>query len=258
MAQVDARVKGCLYKIINNTIKMKLLILFSLLPLGTAIIRVTEDYIEAECQRFYEPVAPSTICDATINEVWNKQSDSQGIFDGMNDALSLGRSHADKQCEEVCARTNQCRAYAVSSAAHYLANQYECRIYYSCTATTSDTNYNLYVRKLPYNCFITGTSFDGVFSNFGEVQGELAQFQRLLRIATRPFQEVHFTINGVTDTTDYAHRPYKKIAGDFYCDMDEDPLNCVLMNAGAISIIFFFIFIAMLSCNIFLVMSIIK
>ena len=45
--------------------------------------------------------------------------------------------------------------------------------------------------------------------NFDEVGGELAQFQRLLRIETRPFQEVHFTINGTYRITAYAYRPYK-------------------------------------------------
>lgn len=237
---------------------MHLLALFFLLSPCFAIVRVQEDYIEAECLRYYENVTSNTVCDSTINELWNKNSDSQGIFDGMNEALSLGRRHADKKCEEACARTNQCRAYAISNAVHYLSNNYECRIYYSCTETTTNQNLNLFIRKLPFNCFVKGTSFDGVFSNYGEVQGELAQFQRLLRINTRAFQEVHFTVNGVTDTTAYAYRPQKEFTGEFYCGMEEDSLNCVLMNAGVISVVFFFLFIIILSCNIFLVIGVIK
>jgi hypothetical protein len=237
---------------------MKYLLYTLLLWPCLGIVRIEERYIEAECARYYEAKLPATTCDSVVNEVWNKNSDSQGVFAGMNDALSLGRSHADVMCEQVCARTNQCRAYAVSSTAHFLANNYECRIYYSCTETMNNTNFNLYVRKLPYNCFIKGTSFDGVFTNYGEVQGELAQFQRLLRITTRPFQEVHFTTNGATDQTAYAYRPYKNVAGDYYCDVNEDTLNCVLMNAGVVSIIFFFVFVVILSLNIFLVMGVIQ
>lgn len=225
----------------------------------SAIVRVTDTHIEAECERFYEPKQKGYVCSSNFDEVWNRNSDSQGVFDGMNTLLSQSRSAADTKCEQVCARTNACRAYAVSSSTHFLTGNYECRIYYSCPEPlVNNTNFDTFVRKLPFNCFIKGTSFDGVFSNFDEVGGELAQFQRLLRIETRPFQEVHFTINGNTDTTAYAYRPYKKLAGEFYCGMEEDALNCILMNAGVISIIFFFIFVILLGWNTFLVLGVIN
>ena len=111
---------------------------------------------------------------------------------------------------------------------------------------------------MPFNCFIKATTFDGVFSNFKEVGGELVHFQRLLRVNTRPFQEVHFSINGVVDSTSYAHRPYKELATEFFCAMEEDSLNCVLLNAGVVSIVFFFLFIMLLSWNVFLVLNVLN
>lgn len=221
-----------------------------------ATVRTTERYIEAECERSYARQRHFD-CTGDPDERWNMQSSSQGVFAGMSDALAKNRSQADKICEQACARTNACRAYSISSAAHYLSGKYECRVYYSCTATADD-NFDLYVRNLPYNCFIKGTSFDGIFSNFGEVGGELVQTQRLLRIETKPFQEVHFSINGVPDLTAYAYRPYKQFDKKFYCAMDEDPLNCVLLNADFLSVIFFFLFMLVLAWNAFLIIGVLN
>ena len=59
-------------------------------------------------------------------------------------------------------------------------------------------------------------------------------------------------------STAYAFRPYKQIKTKFYCAMDEEPLNCILLNADILSIIFFFVFMLVLAWNAFLVMSVLN
>ena len=214
-----------------------------------SIVRVTPRYIEAECDRSYQLVS-NTVCDTTMLDIWNQNSDAQGIFAEMT--LAKGREYADERCEEVCARTNACRGYAVSQDLVY-----ECRVYYDCANKETSNRFDLFIKEAPFDCFIKATSYNGVLKNFGEQGGELSQFARLVRVTVEPFQEVHVSINGVTNDTAFAYRPYKKL-GKQYCDVQEDVLNCVLMNASEISIIFFFCFVLLLSWNTFLVLGVLS
>lgn len=228
---------------------MYYVILLSLLLTTQANVLVTPGYVEVECDRHYERVN-ATVCDTTMLEIWNENSDAQGTFAEMT--LEQGREAADARCEEACARTNACRGYAVSQDSNY-----ECRVFFDCALKKASDRFDLFIRQAPFNCFIKVTSFDGVFQNFGEQGGELSQFARLLRVDTEPFQEVHVSINGVTNSTAFAYRPYKEL-GKQYCGMDEDVLNCILMNAGEVSVIFFFCFVIMLSWNTFLVLGVVS
>ena len=226
-------------------------VLFFLLCISSvqSIVRVTPRYIEAECERFYQRTN-KTVCDTNMLDIWNQNSDAQGTFADMT--LEQGRDYADRRCEEACARTNACRGYAISQDAVY-----ECRVYYDCASKEASDRFDVFIKKAPFDCFIKATSYNGVFQNFGEQGGELSQFARLVRVATKSFQEVHISINGVTNTTAFAYRPYKKL-GKQYCDVQENVLNCVLMNANEISIVFFFCFVVILSWNTFLVLGVLS
>ena len=214
-----------------------------------ANVRVQPGFIEVECERHYERIN-NTVCDTTMLDMWNENSDAQGTFAAMT--LEQGRDFADRRCEEACARTNACRGYAVSKA-----SSYECRVFYDCALKKASDQFDLFLRQAPFNCFIKVTSFDGVFQNFGEQGGQLSQFARLVRVDTNPFQEVHVSINGVTNKTAFAYRPYKDV-GKQYCGMEEDVLNCILMNAGEVSVIFFFCFVVILSWNTFLILGVVS
>ena len=215
----------------------------------SSIVRVTPNYIEAECERFYQEIN-NTVCDTTMLDVWNENSDAQGIFAEMT--LNQGRPYANERCEEACARTNACRGYAISQD-----DVYECQVYYDCPSQKASNRFNLFFKTAPFNCFIKMTSYDGVFQNYAEQGGELSQFARLVRVATKSFQEVHVSINGVTNSSAFAFRPYKDL-GKQYCNVEEDVLNCVLMNANELSLIFFFSFVVLLAWNTFLVIGVLS
>ncbi len=217
--------------------------LFLLLAGVGAVVRVTPNHIEAECDRDYE-LKENVICNTTMYDRWTATSDAQGTFAEMT--LENGVAFANKRCEEACARTNACRAYGVRS------DPYVCLVYFDCPAT-QPSDVTLFVRKPPFDCFIKATSFDGVLQNYAET----TQFARLVRVPVQPFQEVHVSINGIVNTTAFAYRPYKNL-GPQYCNVTENTLNCVLLNAGEISVVFFFTFVVLLSWNTFLVLGLVS
>ena len=62
-----------------------------------ANVRVQPGFIEVECERHYERIN-NTVCDTTMLDMWNENSDAQGTFAEMT--LEQGRDFADRRCEE--------------------------------------------------------------------------------------------------------------------------------------------------------------
>ena len=112
--------------------------------------------------------------------------------------------------------------------------------FFDCPAT-QPSDVTLFVRKPPYDCFIKQRRL--------MVSTKLRRDYAICSFSTsssQPFQEVHVSINGIVNTTAFAYRPYKNL-GPQYCNVTENTLNCVLLNAGEISVVFFFTFVVLLS-----------
>lgn len=211
-------------------------------------IRATEQTIEVECSRFYHDRQLSRGCLATGN-TWNLASDSVNEFAGMEEIYEQeGRQGAELACEKVCAATNACRAFAVSSDAHVAEGAWQCTIFYTCESTQFHEHLDLYRKKEPFECLIQATSYDGVFVNFIESNGIVSQTSRLLSLDTKPFQDVHVKVNDLFNSSFLGYRPYKT-AKEALCEQYDS--DCVILHAGGYSatiIVVFCLIIAFNSC----------
>lgn len=211
-------------------------------------IRANQDTVEVECSRFYHDRQYNRGCLATGN-TWNRASDSVNEFAAMEKTYEQeGRQGAELACEKVCAATNACRAFAVSSDAHVTEGAWQCTIFYTCESTQFHEHLDLYRKKEPFECLIQATSYDGVFVNFIESNGIVSQTSRVLSLDTKPFQDVHVKVNGVFNTTFLGYRPYKT-AKEALCEQYDS--DCVILHAGGYSatiIVGFCLIVAFNSC----------
>lgn len=215
-------------------------------------VYTSRSLIEVECSRYYRSRLTSTTCSGETWQYWDQSYPSVNEFEGMETALETSREAAEEKCEQACAMTNNCRAFAVSSNAHYNGIVWKCAIYDSCLTTQSDASYDLYQRLEPYNCFVQATSFDGIFRNYQDTGNILNHFQRKLNIPIKEFQDVHVKVNGVLNDTVFGYRPYND-PPDVYCssvvvDGNFD-IDCIMLNAGAYSIVMFSIFLVIVLYN---------
>lgn len=215
-------------------------------------VTVLQNRILVECNRYYDDVRLGKCAEEAASS-WDG-IDDQYPFELVKQAYDAnGLSGLSIECERVCAATNQCRAYRVSSATDILQGNAICDIYTECNVANIVSGASkLYVKQEPFNCFIKATSFDGVHKNYNDLVNPFSQISRVLTVPIKAFQEVHLQVNGVTDLNTYAYRPYKEL--DEYCDLD-DVWECLLTENVILTAIIFVMLVGIVSSNIILVVS---
>ena len=210
-------------------------------------IRSDAEGIEIECPRSYEPRRSQLGCLTDMKRVWNLASASVNEFADMERSYEEeGRDGAEKACEKVCAGTNSCRAFGVSSDAHVSEGAWQCIIFYTCTQTQFNEHLDLYKRVEPFECLIKTTSFDGVSQNYIESNGVVSQTSRVLQLPSKPFFDLHVAVNGEFNETFLGYRPYKE-PKKAYCD--EYDSDCVILHAGGYSAVIVSLFCIILAFN---------
>lgn len=233
------------------------LILSLLLMLSTSSgalhnVTILENRILVECNRYYDDVRLGK-CAEDAASSWDG-IDNQYPFELVKQAYDAnGLLGLSLECERVCAATNQCRAYRVSSAIDILQGNAICDIYTECRVDNivSATS-KLYIKKEPFNCFLKATNFDGVKKNYNDLVNPWSQISRVLTIPIKPFQECHLQINGVTDLNTYSYRPYNELGE--YCDLD-DVWECLLTENVILTSVIFVMLVGIVSSNLILVLS---
>lgn len=215
-------------------------------------VTVLENRILVECNRYYDDVRLGKCAEDPASS-WDGIQ-SQYPFELVKQAYDAdGLAGLSLECERVCAATNQCRAYRVSSAIDILQGNAICEIYTECnTDNIVSAASKLYIKKQPFNCFIKATSFDGVHKNYNDLVNPFSQISRVLTVPIKAFQEVHLQVNGVTDLNTYSYRPYKEL--EEYCDFD-DVWECLLTENVILTSIIFVVLVGIVSSNIILVVS---
>ena len=233
------------------------LILSLLLMLSTSSgalhnVTILENRILVECNRYYDDVRLGK-CAEDAASSWDGIQ-SQYPFELVKQAYDAdGLSGLSRECERVCAATNQCRAYRVSSATDILQGNAICDIYTECRVDNIvSAASKLYVKQAPFNCFLKATSFDGLHKNYNDLVNPWSQISRVLTVPIKAFQECHVTVNGVTDLNTYAYRPYKEL--EEYCDLD-DVFDCLLTENVILTSVIFVMLVGIISSNIILVVS---
>ena len=215
-------------------------------------VTILENRILVECNRYYDDVRLGK-CLENAASSWDGIQ-NQYPFELVKQAYDAdGLAGLSLECERVCAATNQCRAYRVSSATDILQGNAICDIYTECnTANIVSAASKLYIKKEPFNCFLKATSFDGVHKNYNDLVNPFSQLSRVLTVPIKAYQEIHIQINGVTDLNTYAYRPYKEL--EEYCDLD-DVFDCLLTEDIIWTSIIFVVLVGIISSNIILVLS---
>ena len=237
---------------------MRLILNFLCLLCGVTIVSgslhnvtVLENRILVECNRYYDDVRLGK-CLENAASSWD--GNAQYPFELVKQAYDAdGLAGLSLECEKVCAATNQCRAYRVSSAIDILQGNAICDIYTECnTDNIVSAASKLYVKQAPFNCFIKATNFDGVKKNYNDLVNPWSQISRVLTVPIKAFQECHIQINGVTDLNTYSYRPYKEL--EEYCDLD-DVWECLLTENVILTSVIFVMLVGIISSNIILVLS---
>ena len=215
-------------------------------------VTVLENRILVECNRYYDDVRLGKCLEnAAIS--WGSIDDEYPCELGEQAYDADGLSGLSLECERVCAATNQCRAYRVSSATDILQGNAICDIYTECNvANIVSAASKLYVKQAPFNCFIKATNFDGVKKNYNDLVNPWSQISRVLTVPIKPYQEIHIQVNGVTDLNTYAYRPYNELGE--YCDLD-DVFDCLLTENVILTSIIFVMLVGIISSNLILVLS---
>ena len=212
-------------------------------------IRSGSETVEVECSRFYEARQSQLGCLTDMKQEWNLASASVNEFADMERAYEEeGREGAERACEKVCAGTNSCRAFGVSSDAHVAEGGWQCIIYYTCLQTQFNEHLDIYKSIEPFECLIKATSFDGVFVNYIETNGVVSQTSRLLSMPSKAFFDLHVKVNDQFNASFNGYRPYKKAKKTFCEQYDSD---CVILHAGGYSaaiVSVFCIIVAFNSC----------
>lgn len=205
---------------------------------------VDSSLFRVECSRNYASRLRHSSCVTEMKSTWNLVTPAVNLFAEMSTAYNKGRAAAEKACEEVCASTNSCEAFGVSSDEHVAGGNWQCLVYYACPSKQYNDHLDLYERSEPMQCFAKATTRQGVFQNFMENNGLVSQTGRSLQFRLEKFFDVHLRVNGVFNNSDLAHRPYKR-GTEPYCDsVDSD---CVILRAGkySVSIVLLFIIIVL-------------
>ena len=230
---------------------------YLLLMLSTASgalhnVTILENRILVECNRYYDDVRLGK-CLENAASSWDGIQ-SQYPFELVKQAYDAdGLAGLSLECERVCAATNQCRAYRVSSATDILQGNAICDIYTECRVDNIvSAASKLYIKQEPFNCFIKATSFDGVHKNYNDLVNPWSQISRVLTIPIKPYQEIHIQVNGVTDLNTYSYRPYKEL--EEYCDLD-DVFDCLLTENVILTSVIFVMLVGIVSSNLILVLS---
>ena len=142
-------------------------------------VTVLENRILVECNRYYDDVRLGK-CLENAASSWDGIQ-SQYPFELVKQAYDAdGLAGLSLECERVCAATNQCRAYRVSSAIDILQGNAICEIYTECnTDNIVSAASKLYIKKQPFNCFIKATNFDGVKKNYNDLVNPWSQISRV-------------------------------------------------------------------------------
>ena len=210
-------------------------------------IRSDSESIEVECSRSYNARQTQLGCVTEMKQVWNLASASVNQFSDMERAYEEeGRDGAEKACEKVCASTNSCRAFGVSSDAHVAEGSWQCIVYFSCIQTQFNEHLDLYKRLEPYECLIKATSFDGVFVNYIEGNGGVSQTSRLLSMDSKPFFDLHVKVNDQFNASFNGYRPYKEPKKSYCEQYDSD---CVILHAGGYSAVIVSVFCIIVAFN---------
>jgi hypothetical protein len=168
-----------------------------------------------------------------MKNTWDLLTPAVNQFEEMSNAYNNGRAAAEKACEEVCASTNSCEAFGVSSDAHVTEGKWQCVVYYACPSKQYNDHLDVYERAEPTQCFAKATTREGVFQNFMENNGIVSQTGRSLQFRLDKFFDIHLRVNGVFNGTDLAYRPYRRATGGYCETVDSD---CVILRAGWYSV----------------------
>lgn len=203
--------------------------------------------ITIECVRYYQK--QSGICKEAATYSWDGSSNTYPFDVVKKMYVENGLSGLRQGCEYACGDVHDCRAYSVSNAQTLLTGNVHCAIYTTCTDVLAN-NYDVFLRDAPYSCLIKATSRDGVFKNYNDNSLPWTQLNRKLVMETSPFQDVHFTVNGVPHEKEEAYRPLKPM--DVHCE-EEDELDCLFLYSGFLSVGMFVLFVGIVSTNVLLV-----
>ena len=203
--------------------------------------------ISIECVRYYEK--QNGICKEASTYSWDGSTGAFPFETVKKLYVAEGLSGLRRGCEYTCGNIHDCRAYSVSNAQTLLSGNIHCAIYTTCTDVLAN-NYDIFLRNAPYSCMIKATTRDGVFKNYNDNSLPWVQLQRNLIVETEPFQDVHFTVNGVPHDKEEAYRPLKPL--DVHCE-EEDELDCLFLYSGFLSVGMFVLFVAIVSTNVLLI-----
>ena len=216
---------------------------------GPYDVTTTKDIISVECSRYYLTKQPFLSCQTNMKSSWTKGFPAVNAFFDMERALAEeGRVGAERACEKACAATNACVAFGVSSDRHVDEGSWQCQIFYACALKQYNEHLDLYARLEPRGCFAKATTHTGVYVNFVETNGELAQNTRLLNVPIEPFYDVHVNVNGHLNGTSFSYRPYRP-PRDAYCEGVADDTDCIFLHAGPYSALVISIFVLLLAYN---------
>ena len=205
-----------------------------------------EKQFVVECSRFYAERQNSLSCVTNMKTTWDLNTPAVNQFESMAIAYDNGREAAERACEEVCASSNSCEAFAVSSDQHVSENKWQCTVYYACPSKQYNEHLDLYERQEPKACLAKATTYDGVFVNFLEVNGLVSQTTRTLRVPVQPFGDLHLRVNGIFNKSDLAYRPYQTPPKPFCKEVDSE---CIILHAGGYSFLVIFVFLAIVLFN---------
>jgi len=210
-------------------------------------IRSGNKGVEIECSRYYDARQSQLGCVTDMKQVWNLASASVNEFADMERAYEEeGREGAERACEKVCAGTNSCRAFGVSSDAHVSEGAWQCIVYYTCLQTQFNEHIDVYKSREPFECLVKATSFDGVFVNYIETNGVVSQTSRTLSMPGKPFFDLHVKVNDQFNASFNGYRPYKKAKKTFCEQYDSD---CVILHAGGYSAVIVSVFCIIVAFN---------
>ena len=129
----------------------------------------------------------SLVRDQHEDHVGLEHSSGQSIEE-HGSGLRTRQRRSREGLREVCASSNSCEAFAVSSDQHVSENKWQCTVYYACPSKQYNEHLDLYERQEPKACLAKATTYDGVFVNFLEVNGLVSQTTRTLRVVVKPFE----------------------------------------------------------------------
>ena len=204
----------------------------------------SSDFFRVECSRYYNSMIDNRGCLTDMKTTWDITLPAVNEFSGIDKAYEEGRGL--EACEQICAMSNSCEAFGISSQAHINEGKWQCIVYYNCGTQQYNEHLNLYVRNDPKACFAKVTSHDGVFVNFLETNGIVSQTTRTLNVPIKRFMDLHLTVNGKYNTSLFGYKPYHE-PRSVYCDNYDS--DCILLHAGPYSVTVMAVFLLIITFN---------